>query len=218
MTPPVHKKIDSSPRTAGSTMNCASFYELGNVLLFGLDRRLWSMVLEIADVSTGEKLLDVGCGPGRLVLAAAEALGASGEAHGLDAAPNMIKVARRKAARAGVDARFHLSAFEELPFEDGYFDVITSTFVMHHLPGEVQRKGFAEARRVLKPGGRFVAVDLESPESGLHGMLVRAFFGRHLGRAKIADSVDLLREAGFTDLESGRTTVSWLSFVRGITT
>jgi ubiquinone/menaquinone biosynthesis C-methylase UbiE len=218
MTPHDQKYTGEAPQTEGRTINYARVYDLGYTLLGGLDRRLWRMVLELAQVSPGEKLLDVGCGPGRFVLAAGAAVGPSGEAYGIDAAPEMISVARRKSARAGSAAQFHVGPFEEMPFQDGYFDVITSTLVMHHLPTEVKKKGFPEARRVLKQGGRFIAVDYESPESGLHGLLSRVFFGRHLGHARISDSLGPLREAGFTDLESGRTSISWLSFLRGIST
>jgi ubiquinone/menaquinone biosynthesis C-methylase UbiE len=217
VTTPHHQEpAEQAPRTEGSTIGYARLYDLGYSLLFGLDKRLWRMVLELAGVSTGERLLDVGCGPGRFVLAASAAVGSSGEAHGIDAAPEMIEVARHRAARAGVNAQFHASAFEEMPFQDGYFDVITSTLVMHHLPAEVKQKGFNEARRVLKPGGRFIAVDIETPEAGFHGLLTRLFLHGHLGQTRIGDSLDILRAAGFTDLESGRTTISWLSFVRGV--
>jgi len=215
MTPHHQEHTGEATPTAGRAIHYAGVYDLGYTLLFGLDRRLWRMALELAQVAPGDSLLDVGCGPGRFVLAAGDAVGPSGEAHGIDAAPEMITVARRKAARAGANVQFHVGPFEEMPFEDSHFDIITSTLVLHHLPDEVKRKGFSEARRVMKPGGRFIAVDFESPEAGLHGLLSRLFFGRHLGHAKIRDSLDLLREAGFTDLESGRTSISWLSFVRG---
>jgi SAM-dependent methyltransferase len=86
---------------------------------------------------------------------------------------------------------------------------------MHHLPAEVKRKGLAEVRRVLKPGGRFVAVDIQSPEAGIHALLAHLFTGHHMGQASIYDALDVMRDAGFTDLTSGRTSISWFSFVRG---
>jgi demethylmenaquinone methyltransferase/2-methoxy-6-polyprenyl-1,4-benzoquinol methylase/phosphoethanolamine N-methyltransferase len=215
MTPLHREDTGEAPSTEGKTIHYAGRYDLGYALLFGVDRRLWRMVLELARVAPGENLLDIGCGTGRLVLAAGAAVGPSGEAHGIDAAPEMISVARRKASRAGAAVHFSVGAFEDMPFEDGHFDVLTSTLVMHHLPAEVKRKGFSEARRVTKPGGRFIAVDYEAPEAGLPRFLSRLFLGHHMGNAQIRNSLDLLREAGFTDLESGRTSISWLSFVGG---
>jgi ubiquinone/menaquinone biosynthesis C-methylase UbiE len=215
MTTRHHNYAEGAPSTAGKTIQRAGIYDLGYFLMFGLDSRLWRMVLELAGVSPGEKFLDVGCGTGRLALAASAAVGPSGEAHGIDAAPEMITVARRKAARARAAAKFHVGPFEEMPFESRYFDVITSTLVMHHLPPEVKRDGFLEARRVLKAGGRFIAVDYQSPPAGSAGLLSRLFLGRHMGHAAIEDSLDLLREAGFSELESGRCSIRWLSFARG---
>src|SRR4030067_118878 len=77
---------------------------------------------------------------------------------GTAAAREMIEQARRKAAKAGAKADFRVALIEELPFGEAEFDLVLSSFMLHHLPDGVKRKGLAEVRRVLKPGGRFLAV------------------------------------------------------------
>ena len=54
---------------------------------------------------------------------------------------------------------------EHLPFPDASFDVALSTWMMHHLPDDLKRRGLAEMARVLKPAGRLVVVDATHPHS-----------------------------------------------------
>lgn len=196
-------------------MRKARMYDLGCKMLFGLDMRLWRMALEIAEAKPGECVLDVGCGTGRLTLAAGALVGPDGRAQGVDAAPEMIEVARRKAARAQSNAHFQVGLIEDLPFADGGFDLVMNTLVMHHLPSEVKSAGLAEVYRVLKPGGRFVAIDLQPPDEPVANLLARLFLGRHMAGSDITDSLAPLREAGFAGVESGPSPNSWFAFARG---
>ena len=122
------------------------------------------MTLELSEVRPGQKLLDVGCGTGSLAIVAKAKAGPDGEVHGIDAAPGMIKVALRKADNAGTDVRFQVGLIEGIPFPDDQFDLALSTFMLHHLPDDLKRKGFAEIYRVLKPGGHFLTVDFGAPK------------------------------------------------------
>jgi ubiquinone/menaquinone biosynthesis C-methylase UbiE len=91
---------------------------------------------------------------------------------GIDPAPEMVELARRNAVRAGVRARFDVGVIEALPYPDDHFDVVLSSLVLHHLPDELKRRGLAEIRRVLKPGGRVVAVDFAAtPSDGIGHLL-----------------------------------------------
>ena len=118
-------------------------------------------VLELARISTGPSLLDVGCGTGSLAIAAARATNGSGRVVGIDPAPRQLDRARSKARRAGLDVDFQQGVIEDLPFPDASFDVVTSTLMMHHLPAEQRQSGLAEIRRVLKPSGRLVVADFD---------------------------------------------------------
>jgi ubiquinone/menaquinone biosynthesis C-methylase UbiE len=204
-----------TPATAGITIGSARMYEVGRTLLFGLDERLWSMVLELADVRPGQRVLDVGCGTGALALTLSGAVGPNGEVFGIDASPGMIEFSRRKASRAGAKVDFRVALIERLPFPDSSFDRVVNTLVMHHLPDEVKRQGLEEVFRVLEPGGSFLAVDLRLPDSTFAKTIGRMLLGHHMARSDITDSLEPLRLAGFREVETGPTRYSWFSYVRG---
>ncbi len=161
--------------TEGWTLHRARFYDLGTALFGGRMRRLHRRVLTVAAVTAGESVLDVGCGPGRLTLAAARSAGPGGEVLGIDASPEMIDFAAKKARRAGSKAAFRVAAIEALPLPDNHFDVVLANLMLHHLPGDLQRRGVAEVLRVLKPNGRFVAGDFRAAPGHGAGHLLNVF-------------------------------------------
>jgi ubiquinone/menaquinone biosynthesis C-methylase UbiE len=104
-------------QTEGRAIRWARLYDLGTSLLsFGRLLALHRSVVKLASVAPRERVLDVGCGPGRLTLLAAKVAGPAGEACGIDPAPEMIELARRKAMRAGVRVRFDVGTIEALPY------------------------------------------------------------------------------------------------------
>ncbi|MEM1429871.1 MAG: class I SAM-dependent methyltransferase [Pseudomonadota bacterium] len=105
------------------------------------------MLLHLAEIRPGARLLDLGCGPGYLA-AAAHAVGA--HCTGVDFAPDMLRVARARCP--GVE--FVAGDAAALPFGDAQFDVVAANFVFFHLADP--QAAIAEAARVLRPGGRFV--------------------------------------------------------------
>jgi ubiquinone/menaquinone biosynthesis C-methylase UbiE len=190
--------------TKGKVIRWARFYDLGTWLIsFGQEPGIRKMTIELAGIKEGERVLDVGCGTGTLAIAAGRQTGPTGEVYGIDPSAEMITVAREKAAKAGVDAQFQAAVMEKLPFPDGHFDLVLSSLVLHHLPDDVKRAGFAEVNRVLNPGGRFLAIDI-AESSGLFGHILQAL-GVHKTEGKIGEAPDMLRNAGFEDVELGRT-------------
>jgi len=170
------------------------------------------MTLELAGVAHGEKVLDVGCGTGTLTILAKARAGPAGEVHGIDAAPEMIQVARRKATKARAEVDFRVALIEEIPFADGQFDLVLSSLMLHHLPDDLKRRGLAEVYRVLKPGGRFLAVDIGAHS---HGHLLTFLFGCGSDRADLGELPDMMRDVGFVEVEVGRTRFRPLLFARG---
>jgi ubiquinone/menaquinone biosynthesis C-methylase UbiE len=206
-----------APKTSGRTIRYwTRFYDVFSWLIsLGQVPAIRRTALQVAQVAPGDKVLDVGCGTGSLAIAAKGKAGLDGEVHGIDAAPEMIEVARRKAAKKGVDVGFQVGLIEEIPFPDGHFDIALNTFVLHHLPHDLKRKGFAEIRRVLKPGGRFLVADLAGRSDSLIGHLMSLLIGHHMIHGDVADLTAMLKDAGFTDVEEIKTKHKPILFVRG---
>jgi demethylmenaquinone methyltransferase/2-methoxy-6-polyprenyl-1,4-benzoquinol methylase/phosphoethanolamine N-methyltransferase len=115
-----------------------------------------------------------------------------------------------------VEVDFRAGVVEDLPFPDASFDVVLSSLMVHHLPGdELKRRGFAEMRRVLKPGGRLLVVDFEPPASRLLKALTTALLGHSMMQTNAQSYLPMLEEAGFTHVEAGPTRYRALAFIRG---
>jgi ubiquinone/menaquinone biosynthesis C-methylase UbiE len=203
------------PHTEGRTVRWARLYDLGTTLLsFGWLPVLHRKIVALAGIRPGERILDVGCGPGRLAIVAGTVAGLEGETCGIDPAAEMVELARRNAARAGVRVRFEVGVIEALPYPDDHFDVVLNSLMLHHLPDGLKRRGLAEIRRVLKPGGRVVAVDFgATPDEGIGHLLcvLRLRTGwDHAERLRT-----MLGDAGFDAVEIGSTGHRGLAFVRG---
>jgi ubiquinone/menaquinone biosynthesis C-methylase UbiE len=115
-------------------------------------------------VCRGDRVLDVGCGPGYAARMLAEAVGPEGSVVGIDAAPEMTEYASRRARRL-TNCRFQPGTAESLAFPDGSFDVLVSSLVMHHLAEDGRFRAVREMRRVLRPGGTLLLADFAIPET-----------------------------------------------------
>jgi ubiquinone/menaquinone biosynthesis C-methylase UbiE len=120
--------------------------------LLGLElRRIQRMAIELARVQPGERVLDLGCGPGDGTTRLAS-LGAI--AIGLDYSDGMLEKAKKERAIAG---RLTRGDAGRLPFKDGAFDKVVCTNSFHHYPDHFA--ALKEVRRILRPGGTLVLVD-----------------------------------------------------------
>ncbi len=114
--------------------------------------------LSTLGISSGERILDLGCGRGEETLQAAQLVGPSGFATGLDLTEAMVTKAIENAAGKGINnARFVQGDIETLPFPGESFDGVMSNCVINHAPDKL--KVYREIRRVLRAGGRFVVAD-----------------------------------------------------------
>lgn len=115
--------------------------------------------LRHAALRSGETVLDLGCGAGIDTLLAAQVVGPSGRAIGLDMTTEMAERARRNATAAGVgNVEIREGLMEEIPLPDASVDVVVSNGVLNL--STRKSRVLAEAMRVLRPGGRVSIADL----------------------------------------------------------
>jgi len=206
----------SRPTGHGITIGTPRLYDLSaRVFFFGTRRRSYQSLMAAAGVKAGDRVLDLGCGPGYFVRILAEAVGPTGSAVGIDAAPEMIDYARRKAGRLS-NCRFESGSGEALPFSDASFDVVVSSLMLHHLPDELRLQAAAEMKRVLRPGGAVLVADFTIPERGAWHLLA-AITGHAGGQMirRVSPVEPLVAEAGFIGPLSGEAP-PWLHYVRAI--
>lgn len=140
-------------------------YDLFNtVSTFGQDQRWRRMVVALAAVPPEGSVLDVATGTGAVAFALAGAT-PSARVTGVDFCEPMIATAREKAARHTGHLAFEVGDVLSLPYADQTFDAVTVSFGVRNF-ADLPR-GLAEMRRVLKPGGRFVCLELTHVSSPL---------------------------------------------------
>jgi ubiquinone/menaquinone biosynthesis C-methylase UbiE len=129
--------------------------DFGHSIRTEAERAAWDRILDLMLAGRGTlDALDAGCGTGFLSL---ELASRGNRVAGIDFAPAMLAVARRKAAERGLEIRFEEADAEQLPFPGGSFDLIVSRHVLWTLPHP--EAAIDEWMRVLRPGGRLAVID-----------------------------------------------------------
>ncbi len=205
--------METGHRAPGLTLHAAGLYDLTLWLMTrGRERAFREDLLDLVAPRPGEAVLDVGCGTGSLAIAAKRDVGPTGTVHGVDASPQMLARAAKKARRAGLGVEFTSAPAQALPFPDARFDVVLSTIMLHHLPRPGRAACLREIRRVLKPGGRVLVVEFTAAVDGKPGR--RSHFHRH-GHVKLADIIALFEEAGLDVVRSGAVGFRDMHFILG---
>jgi ubiquinone/menaquinone biosynthesis C-methylase UbiE len=124
------------------------------------ERATKGRLVELAGLTDGQQVLDVGCGTGTLALLA-KAAAPGAEVVGLDADPEMLEQARGKPGAGEI--RFDEGMADQLPYEDARFDRVLSSLVFHHLPRRIKEGAAREIARVLRPDGEFHLADFGPP-------------------------------------------------------
>jgi len=131
--------------------------------------RVRASVIDALDIRPGQRVLELGAGPGRLAIEL-KRRHPDVTVDAVDTDPGMIARGKRNASSAGVDISFHEADMTRLP-ELGTFDRIYSTMVFHHLRPHAKKEALADARRVLRSDGSFVVVDFSVPRDLLQSAL-----------------------------------------------
>lgn len=134
-----------------------------NLIFLGRLEQVWQRLIDKAELRRGERVVDVGCGTGKVPIIAAQAVLPGGEVFGIDASAEMISISLKRARQANVKVEFRQCVMEDLPFPDRHFDVVLSCQALHHVPQDAKFKALSEMQRALKPGGRLLLLDHGKP-------------------------------------------------------
>jgi ubiquinone/menaquinone biosynthesis C-methylase UbiE len=137
------------------------------------DVRYKSRLIAQANIQPGQRVMDLGCGTGTLAIMAKHAQPRA-EVVGLDADPDMLKVARFKSAKENAEVKFDQGMTFSLPYPDAYFDRVLSSIMIHHLKTPDKERTAREVYRVLKPGGQLHVIDFGKPATW-YGKLLGPF-------------------------------------------
>lgn len=136
---------------------------LSSSFSLGFDH-FWRMkAVELSGIGEGDRVLDVCTGTGELAFLLARKVGPSGSVTGADFCEEMLNRARKKAGGNHRNLTYILSDAKKLPFPDMTFDAVTVSFGMRNIPDTVY--ALKEIRRVLKPGGKFICLELTRPQA-----------------------------------------------------
>lgn len=157
----------------------------------------------IAELRTGEAVLDLGSGSGLDCFLAAKQVGPEGRVVGLDMTDDMLELARRNLAKVGAaNVSFEKGEMESMPLPDATFDVIISNCVINLSPDK--DAVFRESFRVLKPGGRVRVSDIVWTRTATDAERqdLASWAGCVAGALPVEEYVAKLRSAGFDDIRS----------------
>jgi ubiquinone/menaquinone biosynthesis C-methylase UbiE len=186
-----------------------------------LERRALRLAAALAGPTDGTRAVDVGAGTGALSSALLARSPRVAELTLVDASPSMLARARRRLRDAHPEPRFTLADARALPLPAASADVVVMGYLLHLLGDPDRRRALAEARRILVPRGRLVAVVQGSPR-GWAGRLYRAAWravarpgSGAIGRGPMVDLAGVVEDAGFTvDVSRRLPGVYWSQVVR----
>jgi ubiquinone/menaquinone biosynthesis C-methylase UbiE len=193
----------------------ARLYDIG-IRLWGRRGRRWRTDLaHRLDLRPGDRALDVACGTGRLAFELAGYVAPNGSVDGVDAATEMVDRAAAINNRLRLPVNFQIALAQQLPFPEDTFNAVTCTLALHHIAHSDRRQAIEEIRRVLRPGGRILIADFQTPTRGPARYVARLLFGRAVAERPLDQASDLLQAAGFVDWTRDNTTTSWIGLVIG---
>ena len=158
-------------------------------------------LVQHAQIGSRSRVLDLGSGTGTLAILA-HTMHPDAELIGIDVDPDILAIARAKAAREKAGIRFNQGMAFSLPYDSRSFDRVVSSLVFHHLTTRDKERTLAEVRRVLNPGGLVLILDFGKPQNALAWLI-----GQVLQRIEPSGDLQrgvlpaLMEQAGFIQVE-----------------
>jgi ubiquinone/menaquinone biosynthesis C-methylase UbiE len=215
-----HSPVDEDSKMKSQMARMVNSYDsYMKKITLGRENSLREMTVNLAQVKSGDCVLEVGCGTGTLTLAAKRQAGQLGKVFGIDVLPEMIEISQGKAVQAKLDVTFQLGNIDNIPFPENHFDVVMCSFIIFHMSEEVRRKGIAEIYRVLKPQGRLMVLDLALPPRPVSRAITKILLGFIL-KHDLKELLPMMESSGFTGIQISQAKFrvfgfSLLSFVCG---
>ncbi len=174
-----------------------------DMLFYVTSEEIWEAALSLLQPQEGERILDAGCGTGRLLIALSQLVGAQGSVEGVDVSPAMCRQAERQIALAAHPSQISVAPGDarRLPFPDASFDGALSALTLELLPQGQTEAALRELARVVRPGGRIVVASLADAVTVdrqlqyyelLRRILPFAWFGRPIALRRLARDAGLL--------------------------
>jgi len=135
---------------------------LSSSFSLGFDNLWRRKAVLLSGVQKGDRVLDVCTGTGKLAILLARKVGSGGTVTGIDFCEEMLNRARKKTNGHHSNLSYIISDAKRLPFPDNSFDAVTVAFGMRNIPDTIL--ALQELKRVLKPGGKFICLELTKPQ------------------------------------------------------
>lgn len=184
--------------------------------LWGPRGRNWRAALvDQLHLASGQRVLDVASGTGQLAVELARRVRPDGSVDGVDASAKMVNRAHATSRRLGLPVTFHTASAQRLPFPDAAFDAATCTLALHHIARNDWPQVVDEIHRILRPGGRVLIADIQTPAPRATSLVPRLFLGHAMAHRPLDKAEQLLQSARFVNVTRTNTTADWVGLVIG---
>lgn len=169
---------------------------------FGMGDGFFKRAIGGIAAESGMRVLDLGCGTGKLLFALCERSHTKARFYGCDYSADQLKFAEERKPRFAQEITFIHASMDELDFPDAHFDIVMSSMALHAVNSGIRQKAIREAARMLKNDGLFLLIESGRPCFGLISLMFSALGGLHKKDAYDHELVDgYCRESGLELME-----------------
>ena len=169
---------------------------------FGMGNAFFKKAIGGIAAESGMRVLDLGCGTGKLLFALCERSHTQACFYGCDYSADQLKFAEGSKSRFTQEITFIHASMDELDFSDAHFDIIMSSMALHAVNPGIRQKAIREVARMLKNDGLFLLIESGRPRFGLISLMFSTLGGLHKKDAYAHEIVDgYCRESGLELME-----------------